>query len=99
MKFTLWLAGGLLAAWTLGAAPATAAIIDLSTWTCAKFRAADRDEVGVILSWLDGYYRDQDEPAVIDTDKFVANARKLGEYCAANPDIGLITATEKLFGK
>jgi len=34
---------------------------------------------------------------VIDTDKFVANAEKLGGYCAANPSIGLITATDELF--
>jgi acid stress chaperone HdeB len=37
-------------------------------------------------------------PPVIDTDKFVSNAKKLGEYCSANPTIGLITATDKLFG-
>ena len=29
----------------------------------------------------------------------VANLKKLNEYCAANPTIGLITATDKLFGK
>ena len=27
------------------------------------------------------------------------NLKKLDEYCAANPTIGLITATNKLFGK
>jgi hypothetical protein len=27
------------------------------------------------------------------------NAKKLGEYCAKNPDIGLITAAEKIYGK
>jgi acid stress chaperone HdeB len=36
---------------------------------------------------------------VIDTDQFVANAKKLGDYCSAHPDIGLITATDKLFQK
>ena len=29
----------------------------------------------------------------------MANAKKLGEYCAGHPDIGLITATDKLFQK
>ena len=32
-------------------------------------------------------------------DKFLANAKKLGEFCGQNPEIGLITATDKLFGK
>lgn len=73
--------------------------IDLSTWTCKKFQAADKEEIGIILAWLDGYYRNEDDPPVIDTDSFVANAKKLGEYCSAHPDIGLITATDKLFTK
>jgi len=73
--------------------------IDLSTMTCQKFQASSKDEIGIILTWLDAYYKDEDAPAVIDTDKFVANAKKLGEYCAKNPSMGLITATDELFGK
>ncbi len=99
MKFGAGLAGALIAGLLVGGTPAAAGIIDLSTWTCAKFMAADKDDIGVILSWLDGYYRDEDDPAVIDTDKFVANAKKLGRYCSAHPDIGLITATDELFSK
>jgi acid stress chaperone HdeB len=79
--------------------PALAEDIDLSTWTCAQFQSASKEEIGIILSWLDGYYKDEDDPPVIDTTKFVANAKKLGEYCSAHPDIGLITATDKLFQK
>jgi acid stress chaperone HdeB len=78
---------------------ASAEDIDLSTWTCKKFQSASKDDIGVILAWLDGYYRDQDDPPVINTDRFVANAKKLGDYCAAHPDQGLITATDKLFQK
>ena len=48
-------------------------------------------------TWLDGYYKDQDDPPVIEMDKFVDNAKKLGEYCSDHPDIGLITAADKLF--
>ncbi len=78
---------------------ASAEQIDLSTWTCKKFQSADKEEIGVILAWLDGYYKDEDDPPIIDTDKFVGNAKKLGAYCSAHPDIGLITATDKLFGE
>jgi acid stress chaperone HdeB len=72
--------------------------IDLSAQTCKQFQASSPDEIKIILAWLDGYYKDEKDPPVIDTDKFVANAKKLGEYCSANPTIGLITATDKLFG-
>jgi acid stress chaperone HdeB len=81
------------------ALPAAADDIDLSTWTCHQFQSASKDDIGVILAWLDGYYKDEDDPPVIDTTQFVANAKKLGQYCAAHPDIGLITATDKLFQK
>jgi acid stress chaperone HdeB len=84
-------------AMVLGCNCAFADDIDLSTWTCKKFQAADKDDIGVILAWLDGYYKDEDDPPVIDTDQFVANAKKLGQYCSEHPDIGLITATDKLF--
>jgi acid stress chaperone HdeB len=36
---------------------------------------------------------------VIDTEKFVANAKKLGEYCTAHPETGIITAADELFAK
>jgi acid stress chaperone HdeB len=88
----------LLAACCL-ASPAAAEKIDLSTQTCRQFVSSDKDNITMTLTWLDAYYRDEDSPPVIDTDKFVANAQKLGEYCGANPSIGLITAADKLFGK
>src|SRR6202453_2878026 len=78
---------------------AVAADIDLSTWTCQKFQSADKETIGIILTWLDGYYKDQDDPPVIDTDKFVDNAKELGQYCSAHPDQGLITAADKVFNE
>lgn len=71
--------------------------IDLSTTTCAQFLESDKTEIMLTLAWLDAYYKDVDAPPVIDTDKFVENAGKLGEYCAANPTIGLITAADEMF--
>jgi acid stress chaperone HdeB len=83
----------------LGLAPARAEKIDLSTMTCKQFLAADKDAITLILTWLDAYYKEEDDPPVINTEKFTRNAGKLAGYCATNPTIGLITATDKLFGK
>jgi acid stress chaperone HdeB len=77
---------------------ASAEKIDLPTWTCKKFQSASKEEIAVILAWLDGYYTDEDDPPIIDTERLAANAKKLGEYCSAHPDMGLITATDKLLG-
>ena len=92
-------ASALFAAATLSAPCAFAEKIDLSTWTCSKFQSSDKDTIGIVLAWLDGYYQDENAPPVIDTEKFVANAKKLGEFCAAYPDTGIITAADELFAK
>ena len=96
MKFLVSLAvtGALLSC-----APAMAEDIDLSSWTCKQFLAASKEDVGVILAWLDGYYKEEDEPPVIDTAALVVKAKKLGQYCAEHPDSDLIGATDKLFQK
>lgn len=78
---------------------ASADDIDLSAWTCKQFLSASKEDVGVILAWLDGYYKEEDQPPVIDTDQLVAKAKKLGQYCAAHPDEDLIGVTDKLFQK
>ncbi len=70
---------------------------DLSTMTCQQFLGSDKPTISVILTWLDAYYKDDDAPPVIDTDKFARNAEKLAIYCAGNPQIGLITAADNLF--
>jgi acid stress chaperone HdeB len=77
--------------------PAEASEIDLSTWTCKQFQSAAKDDVTLILAWLDGYYRAEDDPPVIDTDQLAANAKKLAGYCSAHPDAKLITAADTLF--
>ena len=79
--------------------PARAADIDLSTWTCKQLASASKEDISTILTWLDGYYKDENDPPVIDITKFVDNGKKLADYCAAHPDFGLITATDKLFQK
>jgi acid stress chaperone HdeB len=84
----------------LGFTPAShAVVIDLSMMTCQEFLSTDKDEIRIIWAWLDGYYKDEHDPAILDTDTLVANLKRLNDYCAANPTIGLFTATNKLFGK
>jgi acid stress chaperone HdeB len=77
--------------------------IDLSAWTCKQFAAASNDssagrdsDVRTILLWLDGYYRTEDDPPVIDMDQVMATGKKLQAYCAAHPDTPLITAADML---
>ncbi len=91
------LTGLVLAAALPWAAPAKANDIDLSTWTCKQFQSASENEVTLIIAWLDGYYRAEDDLPIIDPNQLTANAKKLGTYCAAHPDAKLIAAADLLF--
>ena len=93
------LSGLVVAAVLLCGRDAMAEDIDLSAWSCQQFLSASKEDVGIILAWLDGYYKEEDQPPVIDTEVLVAKAKKLGQYCAEHPGSDLIGATDKLFQK
>jgi acid stress chaperone HdeB len=71
---------------------------DLSVVTCKQFFEYNKDNLAIMLMWLDGYYADEDAPPIVDFDKMAANSKKLGEYCGKNPDHSVITAADKVMG-
>ena len=83
----------------LATSPASAEMLDLSTITCKDFVAGSKERIGVMLAWMDGYYRDEDDPPILDFDRFNKNAERLGAYCASHPNVRLITAADSLFEK
>jgi acid stress chaperone HdeB len=88
----------LAAALVLSSAPADAVVLDLSTMTCKQFIEGSQDEIKMVLTWMDGWYKGDSDEAIIDTDVFVANAKKFGTFCAANPSISIVNAAEKILG-
>jgi|HubBroStandDraft_6_1064221.scaffolds.fasta_scaffold235527_2 acid stress chaperone HdeB len=100
MRLAMRFLGALLTAATLFAVPAAFADkFDLSTIKCKDFVSSGKDNIAVIITWLDGYYKEKDDPPIIDFDKFKDNAEKLGKYCGDNPTDGLITAADQVLGK
>jgi acid stress chaperone HdeB len=95
MRFPVMLA---VAAALVTSAPAQAEKFDLSTITCKKFFEYNKENLSLLLTWLEGYYADEDADPVIDFEQMADNAKRLGEFCAKNPTIGVITATEKIYG-
>jgi acid stress chaperone HdeB len=71
---------------------------DLSTVTCKQFFEYNKENLSLMLMWLDGYYSDEDAPPVVDFDKMTENGKKLGEYCGQNPGHSVITAADKVMG-
>lgn len=87
------LAAALIAA-ALFAPSAMAQKLDLSTIKCKDFVSSGKDNIAIIISWLDGYYKEENSPPVFDFDKFKSNSEKLGKYCGEHPETGLITAAD-----
>jgi acid stress chaperone HdeB len=79
--------------------PAKAVTIDLATMSCKQFVESKPDEIQMVLTWIDGWYKGDSDDALIDTDVFVENAKKFGAYCATNPGVSIVTAAEKILGK
>ncbi len=86
----------LVAAALLAPLPVKAQQLDLATVTCKDFIASDKDTIGLILMWIEGFYSDQDAKPIVDFDKMKANGGKLGEYCGKNPGHSLITAADEV---
>ena len=80
------------------ASVATATEIDLTKKTCQQFLQTSKDETGIIMTWLDGYFHDENNAPIIDTEEFAADAKSLSDYCAANPTVSIAAAAEKVFG-
>jgi hypothetical protein len=53
--------------------------------------------MSLILAWLDGYSREDNDPPVFDTNEFAASAKKLAEFCAAHPVASMMTAADEVF--
>jgi acid stress chaperone HdeB len=96
MKSTI--AIGFAAALALSPATANAVVLDLATMSCKQFVDSSPDEIKMVLTWMDGWYKGDSDEAIIDTNVFVENAKKFGAYCGANPTISIVTAAEKILG-
>src|SRR6202043_3244195 len=75
---------------SLTAAPAHAVVLDLSTMSCKQFVEGSFDEIKMVLTWMDGWYKGDSDEAIIDTEVFVANGKKFGTFCVANPTISIV---------
>jgi acid stress chaperone HdeB len=49
-----------------GVAPAASVSdqIDLSSWTCKRFLDASSADANMVIAWLDGYYKHENDPPI-----------------------------------
>jgi hypothetical protein len=86
--------GVVAVAMLLSIAAARADDLDFSKIQCGDFISAPKDQVAIILAWLEGYYTKENDPPVIYTDKMNKDAKNLGVYCAEHKDDNIIKAAE-----
>ena len=81
------------------AVPAQAQQLDLATVRCKEFTDNTKDNNGLIVMWLQGYYSDENAPPVVDFDKLKVNSGKISDYCRKYPGHSVITAADKVMGQ
>ena len=52
----------LFATTLLAASPATSQVLDLSTIKCGDFISSSKENIGIVLAWMNAYYKDEDDP-------------------------------------
>jgi hypothetical protein len=88
-KFTFLVAASLLVT-----SAASAQDLDFRKIKCGDFLSAPKDQIGTILTWLEGYYTKENAPPILYADKTMKDAQKLSEYCNANRDHDIIKAAD-----
>lgn len=89
----------LVVAGSLAAQPCSAQLVDLSTLRCKQFIELPKETVNAVAMWLDGYWTDEEDPAVVDFDKMKLKAARLAAYCGQNLEMSLMTAAENIMSK
>ncbi len=84
---------------TMTAALADDAKIEMSKLSCAQYAGYNKDNMSLITMWLEGYYTEEDDDAVIDFGKMAGDMTRLLIYCGEHPDTDIITAADEAMGK
>ncbi len=88
-----------VAALVLPAGAAEAQQVQLSKLKCREFIDLPKETIANITLWLDGYYTDEEDPAVVDFDKMKAKVERLVAICAQNPKMRVMSAAEDVIHK
>jgi acid stress chaperone HdeB len=73
--------------------------VDLASMRCKEFLDSGKDNAGLILMWLQGYYSEENAAPVVNFDKMKADGGKITDYCRKYSGHSLITAAEKVMVK
>lgn len=81
-----------LAAFVALTGTAKAQDLDFSKISCKEFLASSMSDMGVIITWLEGYYTKKDAPPIMYREKGVRDLKALFQYCKAYGNDNIIQA-------
>ena len=73
-------------------------LLDVSKVSCWQFATYKVANPQFLAIWVSGYHQGKRGDTVVDTQRLVANADKLSDYCAKNPDVLFMQAVETVLG-
>ncbi len=78
----------------LSLSPAKAEDMDMTKIKCKEFIASPKDQIAIILAWLEGYYTKESDPPIIFSDKMAKDAKNLSAYCNEHGDDDIVHAAD-----
>jgi acid stress chaperone HdeB len=80
------------------AASASAQVVDVAKISCKQYLAGNVVRQDYLTLWLSGYLNGTHNNTVIETGTVQNVADKVGTYCRANLDTGLMDAVQNVLG-
>jgi hypothetical protein len=76
---------------------ASAQRFDLDLISCRELLGTDRQNMTYLIVWLRGFWTEADEAMILDLERLRADADKITDFCASNPDLKVFAAARRLF--
>jgi hypothetical protein len=73
--------------------------IDMRSLKCTDFVKSNQETATNIMLWLSGYFTYEDDPPIINLSKIGNKESQLKQYCADNPLLSLLEASEIFMDK
>ena len=88
-----------LLALALFTTPASAETIDLATVKCSELATMQGDDAAFLFTWLLGYAGGQAGTTTMDLSAMEQLGTQIGDYCGANPDVGILSAATEVLSQ
>lgn len=78
---------------------ARAEVIDLATIKCSDLATMSDEDGTLFFVWLHGYFGGKAGDTTMDLSAMEAAGKTIGEFCAQNPDVGVLSAAQQALGE